>query len=83
MTPRATSALERVEEMLAGVIALTAKVVTRKQFWQATPDDIRFLSAVAALTGEPYPGTRVQAVLTFLMTAKFRLEATASAIRDS
>jgi hypothetical protein len=57
--------------------------VARRYTWKASSAEIRFLTSVASVIHEPYPGTSVKEVLAFLMAAKFRLDSTATLLREN
>jgi hypothetical protein len=78
------SPLQRCESMLAGVLALSGRVVSEKEKWVATPTDAELFRRVASLTAlglQPETLTRWPLALGFLLSARFILEALVGDLR--
>ena len=81
----ATPYLQRVLELLTGVLTLTDKVIAQRTSWQASPAEWAFLLEVSTLTERVLPAEAAHdpsAALAFLLLVRFSLESTARALRD-
>ena len=78
------SPLQRCESTLAGILALSGRVVREKEKWRATLTDAELLRRVASLTAlglQTDTLTRWPLALGFLLSARFILEALVSDLR--
>jgi hypothetical protein len=76
----ATPYLQRVSELLAGVLSLTEVIAER-----TSPAEWDFLLEVSSLTERVLPGEAAHdpsAALAFLLLVRFSLESTARALAD-
>jgi hypothetical protein len=83
--PAATPYLQRVSELLAGVLALTDKVISERATWKASPAEWAFLLEVSSLTERVLPAeaaTDPSSALGFLLLVRFSLESTLRTLRD-
>jgi hypothetical protein len=83
--PAATAYLQRVSELLAGVLTLTDKVISQRTAWKASPSEWDFLLEVSSLTERVLPAEAANdasAALAFLLLVRFSLESTLRALRD-
>jgi hypothetical protein len=81
----ATPYLQRVSELLAGVLSLTDKVIAERTSWRASPAEWDFLLEVSSLTKRVLPAGAAHApstALAFLLLVRFSLESTARALAD-
>jgi hypothetical protein len=83
--PAATPYLQRVSELLSGVLALTDKVIAERTVWKASPAEWAFLLEVSSLTERVLPeeaATDPSSALSFLLLVRFSLEATLRSLRE-
>jgi hypothetical protein len=84
--PAAPPYLQRVSELLAGVLALTDRVISERTTWKASPPEWDFLLEVSSLTERVLPAeaaTDPSSALAFLLLVRFSLESTLRALRDA
>jgi hypothetical protein len=84
--PAGTPYLQRVSQLLAGVLALTDKVISERTTWKASGAEWDFLLEVSSLTERVLPAeasSDPSSALAFLLLVRFSLESTLRSLRDA